>query len=77
MRALQAGIAELALQIGDRDFAEMVSAASALAERHFVEIALQRNAGDVASAAAMLGLSTDSLHRRMRVSTVANETDSP
>ncbi len=66
LHSLQAGINELALHLGEQNLDALVRAAAALAERHFAEVALHRHAGDIASAAAMLGLATERLQRTLR-----------
>lgn len=65
-RALQTGIEALAAGLGERDLAEIVRDATALAERHFVTLAMQRCGDDMTAAAAILGVSVDSLARRVR-----------
>ena len=66
----QAAFAEvwtrLSDQLGTIPLPEMLRQATALAEQHFIRIALQRSAGDVAAAATLLGVSRDSLAQRQR-----------
>lgn len=64
--ALQAGIQTLAASLGQRDLAEIVRDATRLAEEHFMRLAMQRSRDDIPAAAALLGVSTDSLARRLR-----------
>jgi len=66
VRALQTGIEALAAQLGERDLAEIVRDAAGLAENHFVKLAMHRAGDDMIAAAAILGVSVDSLARRMR-----------
>jgi transcriptional regulator PpsR len=66
VHALQAGIETLAAGLGERGLDEAVRAASALAEQHFVKLAMQRSGDDMAAAAAWLGVSIDSLAQRVR-----------
>jgi len=63
--ALQAGIETLAAGLGERELADIVSDATLLAEHHFMMLALQRSGDDVPAAAAILGVSADSLARRL------------
>lgn len=58
---LRCGLEQLAGQLGSRTLAEMLRATTALAERHFMQQALQRTGGDVAAAAGLLGVSDDRL----------------
>ena len=58
---LRCGLEQLAGQLGSQTLAEMLRAATALAERHFLQQALQRTGGDVAAAAGLLGVSDDRL----------------
>jgi transcriptional regulator PpsR len=51
-------------QLGSASLSEMLREAAALAERHFIEIALQRAQGDAEQAARLLGVSRDSLRQR-------------
>lgn len=63
--ALQAGIERLAAGLGERELADIVRDATLLAEDHFMMLALQRSRDDVPAAAAILGVSADSLARRL------------
>ena len=60
---LRAGLEALAAQLGVIDLPGMLREAGALAERHFVQLALQRTGGDLAAAALLLGTSRDRLVR--------------
>ena len=60
---LRCGLEQLADQLGSQTLAEMLRAATALAERHFMQQALKRTGGDVAAAAGLLGVSDDRLAR--------------
>lgn len=53
-------------QLGRNSLPQMMREAAALAERHFIQAALQRCGGDVAAAAQLLGVSRDNLARRRR-----------
>lgn len=53
-------------QLGRSSLTQMLREAAALAERHFIQAALQRCGGDVAAAAELLGVSRDTLARRRR-----------
>ena len=59
--ALHEGIEFLTARVGDLPLASLLREATALAERHFVEQALRRAEGDVAAAAALLGVDRDRL----------------
>ena len=52
---LREGLEQLVAQLGEMPLAELVREASALAERHFVALALQRTGGNADAAAALLG----------------------
>jgi gamma-glutamyltranspeptidase len=56
---LREGLERLVAQLGELPLAALVSEASALAEKHFVALALQRTGGDASAAAAMLGTGRD------------------
>jgi transcriptional regulator PpsR len=56
-RALRAGIELISAQLGALELSEMLIQVGALAERHFVELALQRSHGDIDATARMLGMS--------------------
>ncbi len=58
---LRYGLEQLVNQLGSQTLPEMLRAATALAERHFMQQALQRTSGDVAAAADLLGVSRDRL----------------
>ncbi len=66
----QAAFAEawtrLTSQLGSSPLPVMLRQATALAEQHFIRMALQRAQGDPAIAAQALGISSDSLSRRQR-----------
>ena len=62
-QALRAGIEGLVGQLGVLALPAMLSEATALAERHFVQLALERSRGDVTAAAVLLGMNCDSLLR--------------
>ncbi|KQW40316.1 transcriptional regulator PpsR [Rhizobacter sp. Root404] len=64
--ALQAGIETLAAGLGERALADIVRDATLLAEDHFTMLALQRTGDDLPAAAAILGVSADSLARRLQ-----------
>ncbi len=53
-------------QLGRTSLPQMMREAAALAERHFIQAALQRCGGDAAAAAQLLGVSRDNLARRRR-----------
>lgn len=53
-------------QLGQASLPQMLRDAAALAERRFIQAALQRCGGDVDGAAQLLGVSRDSLSRRRR-----------
>jgi transcriptional regulator PpsR len=66
--ALRGGLDELTARIGEADLPTLLREVAALAERHFVQVALDRLAGDVSAAAGLLGVSRDRLlHRRRPV----------
>ena len=56
----------LTSQLGASPLPVMLRQATALAERHFICMALQRSQGDAGDAAQLLGVSRDSLARRRR-----------
>ncbi|MBU1361748.1 MAG: transcriptional regulator PpsR [Gammaproteobacteria bacterium] len=58
---LNLAIQNLARRIGDLPLSALMAAAAVVAERHFVQTALQRTHDDVTAAAALLGISGDSL----------------
>lgn len=64
----QAAFAEawtrLSEQLGTTPLPEMLRQATALAEQHFIRIALQRSAGSAQAAASLLGISEGSLEQR-------------
>jgi DNA-binding NtrC family response regulator len=66
----QAAFAEawtrLTSQLGSNPLPDMLRQATALAEQHFIRMALQRSQDDPAVAAQLLGVSRDSLARRRR-----------
>lgn len=66
----QAAFAEawtrLTSQLGSSPLPVMLRQATALAEQHFIRMALQRSQDDPAAAAQLLGVSRDSLARRQR-----------
>lgn len=64
---LRAGIEQIALQLGTTPLPEMLREATALAERHFVQAAMQRAGGDVGAAAGVLGIGRTSFVRRQRL----------
>ena len=74
-RALQAGIEALAAELGERKLTEIVRDAGALAERHFLKLALQRSDNDLRAAAALLGISAESFARRLPQSDTVEPTD--
>ena len=57
---------QLTSQLGTSPLPVMLRQATALAEQHFIRMALQRAEGDAAGAAQALGISRDSLARRQR-----------
>jgi len=63
-QALGALGAELDEQLGHRPLQALVDHASLIIERHLIERALQRNAGDRMQAAAELGIAADELEAR-------------
>ena len=65
--ALRAGVEQIAQQLGAMPLPEMLRAAAALAERHFMQAAMQRAGGDVNTAAAVLGIGRANLVRRQRL----------
>ena len=69
--ALRSGIEHIGTQLGALDLPELRRSAVALAEQHFVHLALQRSGGDVSAAAALLGVSRSSLVRLLRRRQVA------
>lgn len=54
----------LAARLGTADLATLLREANALAQQQFIDAALQRSGGDVAAAAALLGITPRSLARR-------------
>ncbi|MEQ1682839.1 MAG: transcriptional regulator PpsR [Burkholderiaceae bacterium] len=64
--ALRAGVEQIAQQLGAMPLPEMLREATALAERHFMQVAMQRAGGDVSTAAGLLGIDRASLVRRQR-----------
>lgn len=62
--ALRVSIERLGTQLGALELTELLQQASALAERHFPHLAIQRTGGDLDAAAALLGMSRHSLERR-------------
>ena len=64
---LRAGIEQIALQLGTTPLPDMLRQATALAERHFMQAAMQRAGGDVGAAASQLGIGRTSLVRRQRI----------
>ena len=56
----------VAAQLGHADLNTMLRDATRLAERQFIELALERAHGDAAAAAAMLGVTRATLLRRRR-----------
>jgi transcriptional regulator PpsR len=65
---LRAGVEQIAVQLGVLPLPELLREATALAERHFVQTALQRAGGDLTVAAGLLGMSRAALVRRQRLS---------
>ena len=65
-RALRTGLEHLGGQLGALHLPAMLREATALAEQHFVQLALQRSAGDTSAAAALLGMPRDDLVRVLR-----------
>ena len=64
---LRASIEQIASQLGTLPLPEMLREATALAERHFMQAAMQRAGGDVSAAAGVLGIGRASLVRRQRL----------
>lgn len=64
---LRAGIEQVASRLGAMPLPELLREATALAERHFVQAAMQRAGGDVGAAAGVLGIGRASLLRRQRL----------
>ena len=64
--SLREGLEQLVAQLGTQGLPMLLREATALAERHFVLIAMARSAGDLTAAAELLGVSRDSLLRRRR-----------
>ena len=64
---LRAGIERITQQFGAAPLPELLREATALAERHFMQAAMQRAGGDVGAAAGMLGVSRASFVRRHRL----------
>ncbi|MEY8878814.1 MAG: hypothetical protein AB9M60_20065 [Leptothrix sp. (in: b-proteobacteria)] len=64
--ALTTAISSLASQVGLVSLPELVREASDLAERHLIELALQRATGLLPKAAGLLGIRADELIERMR-----------
>jgi transcriptional regulator PpsR len=62
--ALRVGIERLGTQLGRLELTELLQQAGAVAERHFLQLAVQRTGGDLDAAAALLGMSRQSLERR-------------
>lgn len=58
--------AALDRQLGSASLPDLLREFSALAEQHFIAMALQRSGGDAAAAARLLGVSSDNLGRRRR-----------
>lgn len=61
--ALGEGIEQIASRLGVLSMPAMVREATALAEQHFVQVALRRTDGDAKAAAGLLGMSYESLVR--------------
>ena len=64
---LRAGIERIAQQFGASPLPDMLREATALAERHFMQAAMQRAGGNVGTAAGLLGVSRASFVRRQRL----------
>lgn len=64
---LRIGIEQIVSQLGTLPLPEMLREATALAERHFMQAAMQRSGGDVRAAAGVLGIGRASLVRRQRL----------
>jgi hypothetical protein len=64
--ALTADLMRLIQRIGDLSLPGLVDEAAALAEAHFIQLALERTGGDVDAAAALLGVGRDRLARHGR-----------
>jgi transcriptional regulator PpsR len=60
---LRDGIEALCSELGVLGLPAMLREATALAERHFVQLALSRSGGDLTAAAGLLGMTRDSLVR--------------
>ena len=63
---LAQGLDGLLGRIGELPLAELMQQAAALTERHAVTAALERHAGDMAAAAALLGIGSAELHQRVQ-----------
>ena len=63
---LVAAIETLAAQLGRVSLPELMQEATHVAERHLIQTALERSRGQVATAAAWLGITVDSLVLRLR-----------
>jgi len=61
----------LVSQLGGLPLPALVREAAALVERHFIDIALARNAGNAAAAALLLGISRDQLVTAQRAGSPA------
>jgi len=64
--ALAEAIEHLAEQVGRRSLPQLMRQATALAERHLIDTALQRHGQVLSTAATALGLSPENLELRMR-----------
>jgi len=62
-QALRAGIEGVVGKLGVLALPAMLSEATALAERHFVQLAMERSRGDVTAAAMLLGMNCGRLLR--------------
>jgi transcriptional regulator PpsR len=65
--ALRAGIEQITLQLGAMPLPELLREATALAERHFMQAAMQRAGDDVGAAAGVLGIGRAAFVRRQRL----------
>ena len=68
MRDMRHGLDALAMQLGDVSLAVLLREAAALAERHFVALALRRAEGDADAAALLLGVDRARVDRAGSVS---------
>jgi transcriptional regulator PpsR len=68
LREVTRKLAELTDLLGHASIAELISSLTQLAERHFVQVALERTQGDEGAAAALLGIAHEDLAKRLRAS---------